>query len=288
MVDLLHIRALPTHAVRRLARRPEALVLVVPGNPGVPRLYVPFIDHLYRLGDGRLSVAMVGHAGHAPGHPPPPGQGCFGLDDQLAHQRAFLRTLPPAPVVHLVGHSIGAWLVLQLLDTLPPAQRGQAVMLFPTIERMALTPNGRLLRPLFSSLRPAGVALVRAARRLPGRQRLLTGLLLSAAPPAERAVLLAGLEDIDPAGIDNVLGMADEELRRVTTLPEQALRRHAARLTMYYGQADRWNLPDMADTLAQRVPRARVIRAGHRHAFVLSDSAAVAAAVHGCYAPEVV
>ena len=86
------IRGIPTHTVRFLAPGADSLVLIVPGNPGVAQLYLPFARRLAALGEGRLSVAVASHAGHAPGHAAP--SGFFTLADQHAHHRAFLDTLP--------------------------------------------------------------------------------------------------------------------------------------------------------------------------------------------------
>ena len=277
MLTTTPIAGIPTSTIRHLAPDATALVLIIPGNPGVAQLYAPFAAHLFSLGSGRLSVAVASHAGHAPGHRSP--DGFFTLADQLAHHRAFLDTLPAAPVVHLIGHSIGAWLLLSLLDGLPEARRGRGLLLFPTIERMAQTPNGVRMAPLFGSLRLPAVQLSRLIHRLPGRDQLLERMLLSDAPIEERPGHLEALRQLAPDSLHNVLCMAGEELQTVTDLPAALLSRHARRLTLYYGTADRWNLPGMARHVAERFPEAEVVRcaAGLSHAFVLDGSEAMAA-----------
>ena len=270
------INGVPTTTVRCICPTAEALVLVIPGNPGVAQLYAPFAEHLVAASAGRLSVAVASHAGHAPGHRA--SDGFFTLRDQHDHHRAFLASLPPTSTVHLVGHSIGAWMVLGLLDALPEAQRGQAFLLFPTIERMAVTPAGRRMSPMFGPLRRPSVLLSRLIRRLPGRDRVLEGSLLSGVPPEERAVLLEGILQLSPDSLHNVLQMAGEEMETVIDLPEALLSRHADRLTLYYGSADRWNLPGMARGVQSRFPGAEVVRcsAGISHAFMFDGSATMA------------
>ncbi|MFT5679977.1 MAG: pimeloyl-ACP methyl ester carboxylesterase [Myxococcota bacterium] len=270
------IGGVPATTVRILAPDPTALVLIIPGNPGVATLYTPLAERIVAQSSGRVSVAVASYAGHVPGHVAP--SGFFSLADQLAHQQAFLATLPAAPVVHVVGHSIGAWLTLSVLDGLPEGQRGRGFLLFPTIERMAGTPAGRHMSPLFGPLRHPAVALSRMIRRLPGRDRLLTLALLRQVPPADQSGFLDSILALSPDSLHNVLQLAGEELATVTSLPEALLTRHAERLTFYYGDPDPWNLPDMADGVAARFPDAEVIRctAGIPHAFMFGGSAAMA------------
>ena len=274
------IGGVPSTNVRLLSERSRTLVLVIPGNPGVARLYEPFAARLFALGQGALSVAVAGHAGHAPGHRPQAADGFFSLADQHRHHLAFLATLPPSPMVHLVGHSIGAWLALGLLDSLP--KRGRAILLFPTIERMAQSPAGRAMAPLFGAARGPTILLARLMRRLPGRDRVLLRTLLGRVSPEDRPGMLEGILQLDADSLQNVLRMAGEELATVTELPQALIRRHTERLTLYYGAADRWNLPGMADEVRSRFPDTEVVRStdGPPHAFMLDDSAAMAAFVH--------
>jgi len=275
------ISGVPVTTVRVLVPDPDALILIIPGNPGIATLYTPLARQLVAQCGGRVSAAVAGHAGHVPGHPAPGG--FFSLADQLAHHRAFLATLPPAPVIHVVGHSIGAWLALSVLDGLPVAARGRGFLLFPTIERMAVTPAGRRMSPMFGPLLHPAVMLSRLIRRLPGRDRLLTRALLSAVPDAERADFLHGILQLHPASLHNVLRLAGEELATVIDRPDALLSRHAKRLTLYYGQPDAWNLPDMADGVASCHPDAEVIRCAHGipHAFMFGGSTAMAALISG-------
>lgn len=62
-------------------------------------------------------------------------------------QVAFIKQYVPKDAkLHLVGHSIGSWCILQLLkDQEIAKQVVRCYLLFPTIERMAETPNGKFL-----------------------------------------------------------------------------------------------------------------------------------------------
>ncbi|KAI2522551.1 LDAH isoform 10, partial [Pan troglodytes] len=48
----------------------------------------------------------------------------------------------------LIGHSIGSYFTLQMLKRVPELPVIRAFLLFPTIERMSESPNGRIATPL--------------------------------------------------------------------------------------------------------------------------------------------
>lgn len=63
--------------------------------------------------------------------------------------------MPSDVKIHLIGHSIGAWMILQLLENERIRSRIQkCYMLFPTVERMMESPNGwvftKVAMPLYS------------------------------------------------------------------------------------------------------------------------------------------
>ena len=275
-VETVRIKGIPTNVLRSDAERPQALVLVVPGNPGIARVYQPFVERLAVLGRGQLSVAVAAHAGHTPGHRA--DGGFFNLAYQLAHHQAFLASLPDSPKIHVVGHSIGAWLALHLFDALPATRRGQAVLLFPTIERMAQTPAGRTLAPIFSTFRPVAVSLCDLISRFPARKHWLDRWLLADATDEERPIMQTGLMELSGISMRNVLLMAREELATVIERPAHLLKRHAENLTLYYGRNDPWNLPDMPDDLERHFPVASVVRCeqGISHSFMFGGSHAMA------------
>ena len=225
---------------------------------------------------------MAAHAGHTPGRKPTIGP-FFSLADQLTHHLRFWTTLPDVPTVHVVGHSIGAWLGLHVFDALPPEQRGRGLMLFPTIERMAQTPAGRRMAPVFGPLRHPALWLAHLLERMPQRADWLERLLLNEATEAERPQMRAGLLELSAASMRNVLLMAQEELATVTDLPTLPLERHAERLTLYYGQDDPWNLPGMAEGFGDRYPKATIVRCtrGISHSFMFGGSTMMADFVAG-------
>lgn len=144
----------------------------------------------------------VGHAGHdiPPGYVPPSVKGShsisptddfvtvsfdailadhpelYTLEGQVIHKECFINQYVPKDVkLYLIGHSIGAKICTELLarfsasSAATETQRRQAsaYLLFPTLERMADTPNGRRLWPILGPLRRPVVLAASLLYRLP-------------------------------------------------------------------------------------------------------------------------
>ncbi|KAJ3613558.1 hypothetical protein NHX12_019805 [Muraenolepis orangiensis] len=144
----------------RLNRQHKFLFLVIPGNPGVVGFYKTFMQTLYASFGYGHPVWAVSHAGHCQ---PPLSMDMvedadvegdiFGINGQIEHKLAFLRKhVPTETRLVLLGHSIGCYIILDMMKRNPELQVLKAVMLFPTIERMAQTPQGRLMTPALSSV----------------------------------------------------------------------------------------------------------------------------------------
>ncbi|XP_077668595.1 lipid droplet-associated hydrolase isoform X1 [Eretmochelys imbricata] len=142
---------------------PGLLFLIIPGNPGLAGYYRTFIRALYHGLNGQYPVWVVSHAGHCK---PPSGMGMtedtdikeledvFGLHGQIEHKLDFLRkNVPKDMKLVLIGHSIGCYITLEMMKRASELQVLRSVLLFPTIERMAQSPQGKLLTPVLCKLR---------------------------------------------------------------------------------------------------------------------------------------
>lgn len=161
----------------------KKIVLVITGNPGVPGFYESFIKAINSKLSFNTPVWVVGHAGHV--QPPenldiamPSNEKWrdhYGLTAQVQHkvhhrftlyiapytislililvvQAEFIKTyIPEDAQLYLIGHSIGAWCVLNLLrDDEINKRVKKCYLLFPTIEYMAETRNGWIFHNLAS------------------------------------------------------------------------------------------------------------------------------------------
>lgn len=68
-------------------------------------------------------------------------------------QKEFIKKYVPEDAkLHLIGHSIGSWMVLNILkDNFISKRVTKCYLLFPTIEHMAKTRNGRFFTRVVSS-----------------------------------------------------------------------------------------------------------------------------------------
>ena len=300
MMEVEDINGIPTHVFSLTSAaeggRTRPLVVVVPGSPGMTHFYVPFARRLFHLAGARLDVHVVAHAGHSPGFlrdgqtPDGPSDEAtsshpegaeprdwFNLEEQIAHKLAFVaRCTPAGRDLYLVGHSIGCHMVLAMLGRLPPAAVKRAVLLFPTIERMGDTPNGRKLTPLFSGrYRWALTSLVALLSWCPEWLKvLLLRRYFHTTPRAHVEDMVRAVVNIDGCSMHNILCMAGQEMAEVREAPEELLHRHIDRLAFYYGTGDRWTLPSCYQDMAARFPDRDVnlCTQGHPHAFVETAS----------------
>ncbi|XP_008050286.2 lipid droplet-associated hydrolase [Carlito syrichta] len=139
--------------------RPKLLIFIVPGNPGFSTFYVPFAKALFSLTSRRFPVWIISHAGHALAprdkkiltSEDPNAQeikDIYGLSGQIEHKLAFLRThVPKEMKLVLIGHSVGSYISLQMLKREPELPVIRSFLLFPTIERISESPNGRIATP---------------------------------------------------------------------------------------------------------------------------------------------
>lgn len=154
----------------------------------------------------------------------------FGLSGQVEHKLAFIRThVPRGTTLVLVGHSIGCYIILEMMKRSPdlkvweyggqylPAslwfsisiflrfphlkavcpllQVMKSIMLFPTIERMAQTPQGRLLTPVLCYFRYLAYLPVFLLSILPeGLKACLIRLLFGGIPFLDHTVIQPTVE----------------------------------------------------------------------------------------------
>ncbi|KAM3967803.1 lipid droplet associated hydrolase sturkopf [Aphomia sociella] len=122
--------------------------MCIPGNPGYTDFYIEFASELHE--STGLPVCVVGHAGHNEIQDGPQGisktDDLYNLNGQVAHKLDFINNhIDKKSKLHLIGHSIGAWLIIDLLEKDPSlTDRVASVnLLFPTIQKLAESPNGK-------------------------------------------------------------------------------------------------------------------------------------------------
>ncbi|SCV70678.1 BQ2448_3440 [Microbotryum intermedium] len=278
---------------------PSTILLFIPGNPGLVHYYTSFLSTLHRnLDQSKSVVYALGHLDHS-NHAKArfTSRGVPGLREQIAHKVAFIdelaSTYPQIGVekgaktkLVLVAHSIGSYISCECIKA-RPSLVSSAILLFPTISHMALTPNGRRLWPLFSPLGLAPVGLSTALLSYLPRESLsrVVGRLSGQSGPG--SLVTTGLVT-SPGSVVAALTMAKEEMRNVTELDGEMLKKYGNRLCWYWarGDDDGWVLPssvkeieDVLDQAGFPKERRKKCEEGMQHAFILttkhSDSLAI-------------
>lgn len=159
----------------------DRLVVVIPGNPGVPGYYSDFAHELAdRLG---AHVDVVGLCGHTLEPKVPPWQ-VFPLERQIDHIVEYIDCVGADRDVTLVGHSIGAYIALEALSR-RPTRVGRVIGLMPYLENnedcsrfVRLANFARLPPPLFWSILIVVCLALGVVRQLPLslRRRVLAGV----------------------------------------------------------------------------------------------------------------
>lgn len=227
---------------------------------------------------------FLGHAGHD--DPPenslrevPQLKGneeMFDLDGQIRHKAEFIEKYVPDNVkIHLMGHSIGAWMVLQLLQKDAIRKRiKKCYLLFPTIERMIESPNGWTFTKIGLPLYSVFGFLIALLNRLP---KLLLILLVQiyfwfSSIPSHHLNTVLGY--IKATVTEKVVFLAEDEMARVRGLQKDIIRDNLPLLKLYYGTTDGWVPVKYYNQLREQFPDidAQLDTKKIDHSFVLRSS----------------
>ncbi|XP_066091289.1 lipid droplet-associated hydrolase isoform X1 [Saccopteryx bilineata] len=268
------------------ASRPKLLVFIITGNPGFSAFYVPFAKAIYSSINRRFPVWVVSHGGHVltpkdkkilATIDDPNGQeskDTYGLRGQVEHKIAFLRAHVPKEIkLVIVGHSIGCYISLQILKLAPELPIIHSFLLFPTIERMSESPNGRIATPLLCWLRyalylPAYLLL----KPCPGM--IKSWLIRMVLQRMNLQTEFSLLNVCEPFCLVNAAYLGAQEMMQVVKRDNEIIKEHLSKLTFYYGTIDRWCPTEYYEDIKKDFPDGdiRLCEKKIGHAFILSSS----------------
>uniref|UniRef100_A0A3B3IF61 Lipid droplet-associated hydrolase n=1 Tax=Oryzias latipes TaxID=8090 RepID=A0A3B3IF61_ORYLA len=188
----------------------------------------------------------------------------FGLNGQIEHKLAFIREhIPKGSSLVLVGHSIGCYIILEMMRRNPELKVLKAVMLFPTIERMAESPQGRRMTPLLCQMRYLAYLPV---------------FLLSLLPDILKAALIKLNQLFIFFFLANSMYLGGQEMRMVLERDNTTIEKNLDKLIFYYGATDHWCPVKYFNDIRRDFPHGdfRLCEKGFRHAFVLDVGREVA------------
>lgn len=262
------------------------LVLLVPGAPGLVEFYEEFLQTIWNDFERRIPVWAVAYGGlnELPGQQrstipdySSDAEKCYDLLGQVEHKAAFIAEHVPAGVkIHLIGHSIGAWMCLQILNR--QAIRGKLIdcyFLFPALDRLAHSPLGIVFKYV---LKPSYRIL----------EALYTYILMAMPEAARRFVVsvpfrATGSTHVFPIFYEHISSPAPlvrcyrigaSAIERIQTLDVDLVRRHSDILHIYYGSVDLWVPVSRFENMKRNIPEidARLCESGLAHGFVIDHS----------------
>ncbi|CAI4232639.1 unnamed protein product [Auanema sp. JU1783] len=275
----------------------RVVILMIPGNPGNEGFYADFGKRLLRsllaraerIGDKKSQFLFytVSHLNHVvlPNElrscAEPKYNDRFLLDVQVQHKLDFVKEyLPKGNKIYVLGHSIGSYMMLRILPYIKDDYNiRKAIALFPTIEKMAETPNGLRLKRLLSALDMNDwltKSLTFWLDCLPvSLKKWLVSFNLGDAAPAE--VVSSAAELLHMHVFRNIVHMSSDELEKVCALDEQLIS-NPSMIYFYYGTTDGWCPLSMGTEMESRMPKGHVVIDDKEceHAFVIRDGAVMA------------
>ncbi|KAJ8387944.1 hypothetical protein AAFF_G00148780 [Aldrovandia affinis] len=164
----------------------------------------------------------------------------------------------------------------------PELQVVKSVLLFPTIERMAISPKGRILTPVLCRLRYVAYVPVFLLSLLPlSLKAALVKFALRALRSLDLSIIPAtiSLFNIDCAA--NAMYMGSQEMIQVLGRDNSTIGENLDKLIFYYGATDQWCPVQYYHDIKRDFPdgNIRLCGKGFRHAFVLDAGKEVASMV---------
>ncbi|KAJ9577706.1 hypothetical protein L9F63_005699 [Diploptera punctata] len=280
------INGIPTHVItwggwveNKLNDDVEDIILLVTGNPGLADYYIPFVTKLHSQLD--IPIWAVSFAGHVK----PPSSlpklekdpNLYNLQSQVENKLAFIEKYIPNNVnIILIGHSIGAKIIIDMLANSDSIRSrvSKAYLLFPTIERMAESWNGKIMTRIIKHLVPIIIFLSWIFTLFPlFIKKLLLSLhfILRRIPTYHVAPTL---KLINPTVLGNVFNLALEEMEKVRELDDKVIRQLSDVLFLYYGTTDGWVPVEYWKNMTEKHPEVKCKLCENKfdHAFVLRYS----------------
>eukprot|EP00794_Sanderia_malayensis_P012109 gene12109-13360_t len=265
--------------------------VVITGNPGLIEFYEVFMLQIHKISGCQLQVIGLSQAGHSPiwrynNNATDYKKADYkSLDEQVEHKKAFIEDfVPKNKKIILIGHSIGAYIVLRLMDDKIVHDRViKCLLLFPTLEKLTQTPNGTFWAPVSYYLRHPFAITAWILSHLPEwvQRQFIDWRTTWKGRKRHPSLHNAFLNCINYTVINNALFMAAHEMEDVTELGEnitKTIEDNLDKITFYYGSDDKWAPPHFYQSMKERYPTGdiRLCQNGFAHDFVVDNSEEVA------------
>lgn len=199
----------------------------------------------------------------------------YNLRGQVCHKAEFINKYVPENVkIHLIGHSIGSYLALELLKR--PSIKARIVkeyLLFPTVERMGSSPNGKHFQRAFPLFTWLAIFFFWLFSCLPVQIRAVIIYLYFLLFRIPKYFIGTALKYARPSVVQKVLGLATEEMDAIKDLDVDIIRENQRILKLYYGTIDGWTPISYFHDMKKKFPKidAVLCTRGIAHAFCLRN-----------------
>ncbi|KAL2917091.1 hypothetical protein HK105_203155 [Polyrhizophydium stewartii] len=288
LTEVLHIPATQPGPVRNV-------LVFIPGNPGIIGYYHDYLETLHRLSGGNIEVfgcTYPGQSQYLANHE----QRVLSLDEQVQHKIAFydavsrrvdaheragraagLGEVAARPRVFLAGHSLGTYVILQLLKHRPTARIDKILALFPTLHSLAKTPMGRQMSwVVMPGVRHTVYAAIAGLRSLVPVEYLRA--IVAAVTGHKGRALGVTSRLVHPHSAASSLYLGACEMAQIREMQHDVIERHADKFMFYYGSVDDWCPTSHYDEMRDTYPESKTHLCEHRvpHAFVIEHSELIA------------
>lgn len=187
----------------------------------------------------------------------------YDLQGQIEHKIKFIEEYIKNDVkIHLIGHSVGAKICLDLLKSLSKfnEQVVQCYLMFPTIEHIADSTKGRKV-PSFDRYFFLLRIFYNLFHLLPANWKAAVVKYFIKRDGMDVDEFLApSLEYTNPRVIDRIWFMALDEMEKIKDLDVDHVKSNVHRLKLYYAEVDDWVNTKFYYTIVERIPGIPEIR----------------------------
>lgn len=178
----------------------------------------------------------------------------------------------------MTGHSIGAWMIIELLQKDPTlAERVASInLLFPTLQGMAATQSGYIVNNIIRRVHVLVMFLLMLFNMLPNSFLFMLASVYIKCKSLKSNLSNSIFKCLNSTILERVLYLAYDEIDKVTNLNIEAIDKIKHKVSVIYATEDSWVPLKYMEDLRQFQPPLQMTEVCYSHAFVLKSSENVA------------
>lgn len=203
-------------------------------------------------------------------------QELYSIEGQLKHKIEFIeKYLPKNVIIHLIGHSMGSNICLELLKISHFSSRVKhCYLLFPVIERVEESRKGKFY-PNYDSIFFLFTAFFKFLNILPNKMKNeIVKTCMRADGINNDEYFEAARDFMDPKLSQICWFLMMDMIDKIKTCDDEILKQNIHRLKLYYAVKDAWVGSNFHSDIVARIPELNAVMCdkGFEHAFVFNSS----------------